>query len=1086
MKRHLLVIVLAFLCVRVSAQSTTTATITYVLGMGLEDGCVATYSNGKVSYTSTGQVKYGFQQMLYNYFADSLINQSSTPCQPVFPKYANDNNQDGSGVTQVYNSSIAYDPVNQWEYFFAAEDTTVGGTTLSNTYIYGWPVGSCPNATNVMFITEVKYEYVLSTFDNNGQLWAVSPVTVGGKNELALQTITLSGSTATLGALNTIVLTSNSPTNYIPGSGFNGDFVFTPQGNMFVVDNNYEIAIQYQNYNSSSTSNTVVGQYVGTVTPASGQDLVGLAYGGGSFIGSINSSATCTPTYDQINMLTAGTTAMKYGGSYQFQSMDLASVTSGIGAAKSLVSLTYTGTSGQYTAVYDVYIQDYGNYPTSNVQVVDNLTQVNGPTNLSNVSLAWAGGVSPPASDNIALNPSFTGVPPNDSLLVTGGVLPNYPTAQANFTVQVTATFSNITPGIVYYNQAVVYGLGYLGGKLTDTSTNGSNPDLNDNDKPDDAGEDQPTPFIVQINASSTPCTTLPTVLYSNTFGAGSATPSATLPYSTDSTGYTGVTSTTAMTNNSNDYTIINNPKTADTNFISIGDHTTGTGDMFVVASNALPTVVYQTKVSGLCTNLLYSFNAYVVNVSDTTAETFCNNVGGYEVPNLTFEMVDAASSSSTPLVLSSLNTGNIWNHTWQSYGMRVALPSSSGTIYLRIINNGGGGCGNSFALDDITFGLCNAQPVITVNGVSAGCAGQTTILEADITNGSVFSGGTVVYQWYDSVPGSGVWNAIVGEDSSMLTVPNVNASNAIWYKVNVANQGYLGSSTCSYTSPAFLLQLKSNSSIAATSVTPASATEGCTPTPITLSESGGSLGYGAQWVWYQGGCGQGTSIGTGQSITVEPSTSTAYFVRAEGTCNTTNCVGATVNVVCGLATNLLYFNGTYSSGVANLSWEVTDNENLSGFIVERSTDGVNFNRIDSVTVTGAYGNATYTYNDNLSGVHTETATYRIILVFKTGSTETSSLVAINMPLTLSEGVIVYPNPAANQLTISINSDKQQSMTYTMLSIQGQAVLTGGQALSRGANSVNVNGLQAISDGAYILRIQLQDNVIIKKVIVQK
>ncbi len=1082
MKRHLLVIVCAFLCLRVGAQSTTTATITYVLGMGYTENCTLQTGSRGTSW-KTGTNAYGFQQMLYNYFTNTLTNVNNAPCSPTFSSY--DDGGTSGNATQVNNASIAYNPANQYEYYFVVVDTTIGGASTYNTYMFSWPIGSCPNGNSVLFQSEFKGEYILPTFDNNNILWGIDFVNSGPGMAMYLQQITIAGSTVSLGPLDPIVLTANAPTSYIPGSGgVNGDFVFTPGGSMFIVANNYEVAIAYQNYNTSSVNN-ITGTYVGTVTPGGGNYLVGLAYGGGYFIGSIGTGSTCTPTYDQINMLTGGTTAVTYSGNDEFISNDESNLTSGIGAAKSLVSLTPTGTSGQYTVVYDVYVQDYGNYPTSNVQVLDNLALINTAANLSGVSIAWAG-TAPPASYGLHLNPNYTGVPPYDSLLVTGGTLPNYPVSKANFTIQVTATISNVTPGIVYYNQAVVYGMGYLGGILTDTSTNGSDPDLNDNDKPDDPGEDQPTPFIVQINASSTPCTTLPTVLYSNTFGAGSATPSKTLPYATDSTGYTGITTTGTMTNNSNDYTIINNPKTADTNFISIGDHTTGSGDMFVVASNALPTVVYQTKVSGLCTNLLYSFNAYVVNVSDTTAENFCNAVGGYEVPNLTFEMVDAGSNPSNPLVLSSLNTGNIWNHTWQSYGMRVALPSSSGTIYLRIVNNGGGGCGNSFALDDITFGLCNAQPVVTVDGVSAGCAGQTTILEADITNGSVFSGGTVVYQWYDSVPGSGVWNAIVGEDSSILTVPNVNTSNAIWYKVNVANQGYLGSTTCSYTSPAFLLQLKSNSSIAATAVSPVSATEGCTPTPITLTESGGSLGYGAQWVWYAGGCGTGASIGTGTTITVEPTTSTAYFVRAEGTCNTTACVGATVNVVCGLATNLLYFNGTYSSGVANLSWEVSDNENLSGFIVERSTDGVNFSRIDSVTVSGAFGDATYTYGDNLSGVHTETATYRIILVFKTANTETSSLVAINMPLTLSEGVIVYPNPASNQLTISINSDKQQSMTYTMLNIQGQSILTGGQALTRGANSVNVNGLQVVSDGAYILRIQLQDNVIIKKVIIQK
>jgi hypothetical protein len=64
----------------------------------------------------------------------------------------------------------------------------------------------------------------------------------------------------------------------------------------------------------------------------------------------------------------------------------------------------------------------------------------------------------------------------------------------------------------------------------------------------------------------------------------------------------------------------------------------------------------------------------------------------------------------------------------------------------------------------------------------------------------------------------------------------------------------------------------------------------------VTLTVNGGSLGTGAVWKWYRGSCG-GTFVGTGNSITVTPSTTTTYFVRAEGLCNTTACISRTVTV---------------------------------------------------------------------------------------------------------------------------------------------------------------------------------------------
>ena len=55
-------------------------------------------------------------------------------------------------------------------------------------------------------------------------------------------------------------------------------------------------------------------------------------------------------------------------------------------------------------------------------------------------------------------------------------------------------------------------------------------------------------------------------------------------------------------------------------------------------------------------------------------------------------------------------------------------------------------------------------------------------------------------------------------------------------------------------------------------------------------------LGDGATYEWFTGSCG-GTSIGTGKNITVNPTTTTTYYVRATGNCNTTTCESITVIV---------------------------------------------------------------------------------------------------------------------------------------------------------------------------------------------
>ena len=70
-----------------------------------------------------------------------------------------------------------------------------------------------------------------------------------------------------------------------------------------------------------------------------------------------------------------------------------------------------------------------------------------------------------------------------------------------------------------------------------------------------------------------------------------------------------------------------------------------------------------------------------------------------------------------------------------------------------------------------------------------------------------------------------------------------------------------------------------------------------CAGGSTTLSIQGGTLGAGAQYVWYEGGCGSGTSIGTGSTLTVSPTTSTQYFARIESACSQGSCVSVSVTV---------------------------------------------------------------------------------------------------------------------------------------------------------------------------------------------
>ncbi len=68
--------------------------------------------------------------------------------------------------------------------------------------------------------------------------------------------------------------------------------------------------------------------------------------------------------------------------------------------------------------------------------------------------------------------------------------------------------------------------------------------------------------------------------------------------------------------------------------------------------------------------------------------------------------------------------------------------------------------------------------------------------------------------------------------------------------------------------------------------------------TNITLTASGGTVGTGAVVQWYKSSCG-GTLVGTGNPLVVSQtlSSTTTYYARYSGDCNTTGCISTSVNI---------------------------------------------------------------------------------------------------------------------------------------------------------------------------------------------
>jgi hypothetical protein len=259
--------------------------------------------------------------------------------------------------------------------------------------------------------------------------------------------------------------------------------------------------------------------------------------------------------------------------------------------------------------------------------------------------------------------------------------------------------------------------------------------------------------------------------------------------------------------------------------------------------------------------------NQVLCNGAATTAVAFTSPVGG-----TTFNW-----TNNTPSIgLAASGTGNIPSFTATNTG----ITPVTATITVTPIVTSTGCTGAS-----VTF-------TITVNPTAnVGAVANQTLCTGAATTAINFTGtvaGTT-YSWTNNTPSIGLAASGTGNIPSFTAINNTpNAVTATITVTPTTAAGCIGSSTT------FTITVHGNS-VVPTGAT-SSVTTNCGPTTTTLTVQGGALGTGANWRWYTGSCG-GTLVGTGASITVPVNTTTTYFVRAEGTCNTTLCASVTVTI---------------------------------------------------------------------------------------------------------------------------------------------------------------------------------------------
>jgi hypothetical protein len=172
------------------------------------------------------------------------------------------------------------------------------------------------------------------------------------------------------------------------------------------------------------------------------------------------------------------------------------------------------------------------------------------------------------------------------------------------------------------------------------------------------------------------------------------------------------------------------------------------------------------------------------------------------------------------------------------------------------------------------------------------------------------------------------------------------------------------------------------------------------------------------------------------------------------------------------LPVKLISFKANMENSTAKLTWESAEEENISGYIVQKSYNGNDWNDIGEVASKGS--SSSYTYNDPLSG-NLDKIYYRLKIQEMVGYSY-SGVVALRMSTSIGN-ISVAPNPFKSNIQLSINSTGTENITYALITSEGKQLRITSQKLSRGSNVFFINDLEPLQPGVYFLQVREDDQV---------
>jgi hypothetical protein len=162
------------------------------------------------------------------------------------------------------------------------------------------------------------------------------------------------------------------------------------------------------------------------------------------------------------------------------------------------------------------------------------------------------------------------------------------------------------------------------------------------------------------------------------------------------------------------------------------------------------------------------------------------------------------------------------------------------------------------------------------------------------------------------------------------------------------------------------------------------------------------------------------------------------------------------------LAIKFMAFSGRAEGHAAVLNWKIASIEGIVSFVIQRSRDGYNFEKIGSTPVATIVDELKYSFKDTkpFTGLNY----YRLYIFEKSGNCIYSNVAVVNIGDENIE-ITLAPNPANNEITINSKNELSRIFIFNTIGQKMEVPITSGAGFCK----LNTSGLPS---GIYTLRMQ--------------